>query len=582
MPSKAFEYRPFMRRAIRQISLILLLAVMMSGLGNSFFSNYAYAAKQGQSCTKAGLKSGSFICTKVKGKLSWQLSKQKQSISVSYLSKVSLTSQTISIDYSASSRLLVKASSASPEICTLSGKTISLVSVGYCLLLLNQAGNSRFFSAKTKEIKILILGSNQISFTLLNSLLLSTKTYSLTGTSTSELPLKYESLTLDICSVSETTLTLIKLGICTVRASQSGSDFYEAAQPVEASITISDIRATSDQPDTVTGFQIKAIYVVPSDGIDHSYDTNGYIAGILDEGNKYLRAQLGLQVPIDKNTAGYDIQFLQSKLTTTYFLTASNLTDELLAESMALETPGLNRKDYIFFIDVNILRDGGACGYGTMPGISAVVAIGKGIVNGTTCTGKALNFNDYAASTWPHELIHNFGVSHSPDDPCDFMSGSPETPGTCPSNGVLTIDKERTRYIGSSAQGQDILKLRVWEGYTERTDLLANCFLTPVTRADGFNYAYCPTGTQTIGALKYCWGSISSVTLEEFVDGAWKSLGAGSHYLEPWGPKVSWKCNNAGYTAPWKQLTVTTPGISLYRWMVNGSEAEQFKVIWVR
>lgn len=34
-------------------------------------------------------------------------------------------------------------------------------------------------------------------------------------------------------------------------------------------------------------------------------------------------------------------------------------------------------------------------------------------------------------------------------------------------------------------------------------------------------------------------------------------------------------------TAPTKQLTITTPGISLYRWMVDGSESEQFKVVWV-
>ena len=120
----------------------------------------------------------------------------------------------------------------------------------------------------------------------------------------------------------------------------------------------------------------------------------------------------------------------------------------------------------------------------------------------------------------------------------------------------------------------------VWEGYTGK-DSGSRCFLNPVPRADGFKYAYCPTGTQTIGALKSCWNSINSVVLEEFIDGAWKSLGAGSHYSDPWGPTVEWKCRT-GYTAPWKQLTITTPGMSLYRWMLNGSESEQFKVIWVR
>lgn len=567
---------------IRRISLTIVLIVALNTLGNSFFNNYAYAAISGQSCTKVGMTRSSLMCTQVKEELIWQLRKKQQTISTSFPSRVSLTSQIISIGYSASSRLPVKVSTTSPEICTLNDRTVSLVTIGYCVIRLNQLGNSRFLGAKTKEIRILILGSNQITFTPLISLLLSTKTYLLSGTSSAGLPLRYESLTPDICSASESTLTLTKLGLCRVRASQSGSEIYEVAQPVEVSITISNIRVTSDQIDVVAGFQIKAVYVVPSDGADNSYDTNGYIAGILNEGNEYLHSQLGLRIPVDKTGVSYDIQFLKSNLPTSYFLTASDLTRKLLIESQGLENPGLNRKSYIFFIDVNILNDGNACGYAaTRPTNSAVVAIGKGFVNGTTCTGKAFNFKDFAAVTWPHELFHNFGVNHTPDDPCDFMGGKPETSGTCSSNRVLTIDKDRSRYVGSSVQGQDILKLRVWEGYTDRQDFAADCSLNPVPRADGMNYAYCPTGTQTIGALKNCWKSINSVVLEEFINGEWKNLGTGNHFSDPWGPTVEWKCP-AGYTAPWKQLTITTPGISLYRWMINGSESEKFKVIWVR
>ena len=346
-------------------------------------------------------------------------------------------------------------------------------------------------------------------------------------------------------------------------------------------ITISNTRVTSDQVDVVNGFQIKAVYVVPSDGVDHTYDTNGYIAGILNEGNEYLHSQLNLRIPVDKTGVGYDIQFLKSKLPTSYFLTTTDLTDKLLVESRGLENPGLNRKNYIFFIDVNTLVDGKTCGYAALSTFSAVVAIGKGIVNGTSCTGKTFNFKNFAAGTWPHELFHNLGVNHTPDDPCDLMGGKPETSGTCSWNGVRTIDKDRSRYVSSSAQGQDILKLRVWEGYTDRQDISANCSLNPVPRSDGVNYAYCPTGTQTIGALKNCWSSINSVVLEEYINGEWRNLGSGKHFSAPWGPAVAWKCP-VGYTAPWKQLTITTPGISLYRWMINGSESEQFKVIWVR
>ncbi|MDP1852025.1 MAG: hypothetical protein Q8K48_06375 [Candidatus Planktophila sp.] len=662
MPIRAPKYSPFNRKTIEKISLTLLLTFVFSGQGSTFFIEKAHAVKVGQSCAKVGLKTGSFVCTKVKGKLIWQLVKRNQSISATYLSKIKLDALTMTIDYTTTSKLSVSAIVLDPNICSLKDKVVQVKLIGYCTIKLIQLGNAKYLPAPPVEIKILIYGNNEITFspprtlpldsstyllsgvstsglpvtfetltpevctiseisvslikvgyckilatqgeseffdsaptveasiaiqgrnlitfTPLSSLLLSARTYLLSGISTSGLALKYSSLTLDTCSVSESTLTLIKVGSCRVVAAQSGSDLYLPAQSVEANISISGARTMSDQPDTVAGFQVKAIYVVPSDGVDNSYDTNGYIARILDEGNKYVHTQLGLQVPIDKNTAGYDIQFMKSKFSTAYILKADNLTNDLLTESLALESPGINRKDFLFFIEIDSLRDGIACGYAGRPGISAVVAVGRGTVNGTTCTGKAHNFDEYAAATWLHELIHNLGVSHTSDNPCDFMRGYPETLTTCPAGSSLTLDKEHIRYIGSSNQGQDILKLPVWEGYTNK-DYWSRCFLNPVSRADGFKYAYCPTGTQTIGALTYCWDSFNSVTLEEFVDGSWRSLGAGSHYSDPWGPNVSWKCT-AGFSAPWKQLTVTSPGISLYRWMRNGVESEQFKVIWVR
>lgn len=662
MPIRASISEPFKRSIIFKILLISILCLIMQG--QTVFIEQAHAVKAGQSCTKAGLKSGSFICTKVKGRLIWQIVKKKQSISASYSPKINLSVSTLSIDYKTTSQLPINALAVDPNICSIDNKVVQLKSIGYCIIQLTQLGNAQYFPAPPFEIKILVFGNNEISFnpltvlplssltyplsgsstsglalkfesstpdictvsestltlmmvglcrvsamqegseffdaaqsveatiaiqgsnqivfTPLTSLLLSLKSYQLPGSSTSGLPLAYNSSTPEICSVSGSTLTLVKTGTCTVTATQNGSNLYPAAQSVVAQIVISGSRVINDQPDTIDGFQVKAIYVVPSDGTDHSFDTNGYISRILDEGNAYLHAQIGLQVPIDKNVSGYDITFMRTKFSSSYLVAAANLTNELLVESLFLENPGVNRKNYIFFIDVDNLRNGNACGYAGKPGISAVVAIGQGSVNGTTCTGKVRNFEDYAASSWAHELFHNLGVSHTPNDPCDFMRGNPETIGTCPAGSSLTLDKERSRYVGSSIQGQDILKLRVWEGYTQRVDLQANCSLNPVPRADGFKYGYCPTGTQTVGALTYCWQSYNSVELEEFVDGKWRSLGAGNHYKDPWGPDVSWSCSDAGYSAPWKQVAVTSPGISLYRWMRNGVESEQFKVIWVK
>lgn len=564
--------------------MIFLLIVGMNSLGSSLFDNYALAAQQGQACAKAGLKSGSFICTKLNGKIFWQTAKKTQKISFSAPKQTSTQDVFVDFQFAATSKLAVTATSTTLDICSASAKKILLSGKsGLCRISLTQGGNSYYQRARAVSMEFISFGVAAIDFQLPEALLLSQSTYKLVASSSSGLPITFSTGTPDFCTAQNTVLTLVKVGTCSVIASHLSADSPNTVTLVTLTAAISNAGANSDQPDLINGFQIKPIYVVPSDGVDKAYDTNGYIAGILDEGNKYLRAQIGLTVPIDKSSTDYDIQYLKSKLSTEYLSTHADSTLRessdaylLLDEIKAMDRPGLNRKNYIFFIDVPGFG-GQYCGFAATPGISDIVAL-KNISTRHNCTGKSWNFHNGIALTWVHELFHNFGVRHTLDDPCDLMRGN-ETPGTCPWNGIITIDKNRARYVRSSVQGQDILKLPVWKGYTGK-DYWSRCFLNPVLRADGFNYAYCPTGTQTIGALTNCWGSISSVMLEEFVDGAWRSLGAGSHYSKPWGPSVIWDCN-VGFTAPWKELTVTTPGISLYRWMINGSESEQFKVIWV-
>jgi len=434
------------------------------------------------------------------------------------------------------------------------------------------------------ELKI--FGTNVITFQMPSALLLSQATYPVSATSSSNLPVTLLSSTPTICTVTDSLLTLLQSGTCTVVASQNGADLVPPAESVTQNIEISANRVSGDLPDTVSGFQIKPVYVVPSDGTDNSYDTNGYIAGLLDEGNSYLKGQINNTVPIDRTANGYDIQYLHSQYSTSYLQSHADAPEAtsdgylLLSEIKAMENPGDNRKDYIFFIDVPGFG-GTFCGMADRPGMDAVVAL-QNISDTNICRGpSAPYFNNYTAKTWVHELLHNFGVSHTPDDPCDLMAGKPETLGTCTSSVKWTMDKERTRYVGASAQGQDILKLRVWQGYTNNQNLQADCILDPVPRQDGMHYAYCPTGTQTIGALTYCWSAISSISLEELVNGAWVSLGTGSHWNQPWGSRISWKCNDPSYTAPWKELTVNSPGIRHYRWVINGQPSEELNVIWV-
>ena len=495
-----------------------------------------------------------------------------------------ITLKAIDLIGTSSSSLPLTYQSTTPTICNVLQNQIQLLTPGQCTITATQSGNQFVEKALPVNVSFNVVGQNAITFTLPNNLLLALKTYTLNGNSSSGLDVTYESLTSDICSISTTSLILNKMGTCSIRAKQTGNNFYHPAQTVDATTQIVDSRVTADQPDTATGFQLKAIYVVPSDGTDHSYDTNGYIASILDESNSYLKEQLGLQLQVDRTTLGYDVEILKSNITTAEMMHSTDLLGHLLGELKVFDDPGNNRKNYTFLVDVPSLKDGTACGYGRQPGMVSIVAIGTSGTSGTTCSGPARTFQNYASLTLVHENFHNFGVGHF-NDSCDLMGSPP----TCQADQRPTIDKERTRYVGASAMGvgdtvlsQDLLKLNVWEGYTTRTDMQADCALDPGVRLDGLHFAYCPTGTQKIGALTYCQSFITSDSLEENINGSWISIGAGNSTNQPWGTRVSWKCDVSSYVAPSKQLTVTTPGVHHYRWIVNGSVSEYFNVIWVQ
>ncbi|MDP1712505.1 MAG: hypothetical protein Q8K86_08615 [Candidatus Nanopelagicaceae bacterium] len=570
----------------RVVAICLILFLLMG-------SNQALAAtpKAGATCTKVGLKSGSLICAKVNGKLKWKIVKKSQTISYAAPSLATVTDVSVKFKYSSSSKLKVAAKNLTPSICTLGIEELKPTNTpGVCTISLSQSGNSYFNAARSVQFAVTFMGTNLIDFKLPGALLLSQGTFALAATSSSDLTVSLNSSTPDTCTVSELVLTFLKLGPCTIVATQLGEGFIPAAVEVSATTEISADRVTADLPDTISGFQLKAIYVVPSDGVDNFKDTNGYLASVLDGGNTYLKGQLNLTVPIDRSSVGYDIQYLKSSYSTEYLATHADASPEqtrdgyvLLDEIKAMENPGDNRKDYIFFLEVPGFS-GTYCGLADRPGMVAVVAI-QNIAPDKICTGKSpLFFDDYVSKTWVHELFHNFGVGHTIDDPCDLMAGKPETLGTCTATTKYTLDKERTRYVGSSIQGADILKLRVWEGYTADQSLIANCWDgSPVPRTDGLSYAYCPTGTRVIGALKFCWKNITSLSLDEFINGAWQSLGSANHYSELFGGDLNGrKCADSGYTAPWKTVTVDISSIRHYRWIVNGQVAEEINIIWVK
>ena len=537
--------------------------------------------KVGAGCNNLASKYKTLVCTKVRGKLQWQIAKSPQSISFSAPIKASVRDKTLKFIAKSSSGLRVNGQSLTQNICSSSGAEIQLLgTAGICRLKLTQAGNSIYLAAASKTIQIKVFGINAISFQLPGALLLSQQTYEIAASSGSNLPVVLTTESPNICTISGLTLLLLSLGKCTITANQVGAKFFLAAAPISQTVEISTSRVTADLPDAVTGFQVKAIYVVPSDGADNSYDINGVIVNVLKAGNRYVEEELGLTFPIDSTATGYDIAFIRSSKPSSYFLNTSGSYAELIRESKFLESPGANRKNYIFFVDTETVVGSAYCGQAPRPGIAAVVAIGK-----NECGNQSLFFENFASQTWIHELIHNLGVAHVLDS-CDLMtSGQAEDGPSCPVNQRLSIDRLRKQYVQGSEFGTDITKLRVWSGFTSDKKLIANCFVTPtneVSPSDGLQFAYCPTGKQIIGPAQFCWMFIDDTSLEELVNGNWLSVGVGTGQYQPWGSAVDWKCGSPAYRAPSIELTVNTPGSRRYRWIVNGKVAEEMKIFWMQ
>lgn len=564
-------------RKVRFPALLALVTIATIVIGSAPAS--ASAAKISAACTKVGAKSGSLICTEVNGKLHWVTAKKAQKISYSAATQASIDDKSISFTTQSSAKLVVASRSLTPKICTISPSVIKIVGTpGRCTIQLSQTGNASFLPAGVVKLEIVVKGINVIDFQLPGALLLSQNTFQLAATGSSSASIVFAVQTPQICTVTERILLLKGIGRCIVTANQAGDAFLPDAKEVSRSVEISTDRVSADLPDTVSGFQIKAIYVVPSDGTDHSYDINGVISSVLDDGEAYLRDQLGLEIPIDSKSSGYDIGFLKSSKSSQYFLSTAGSYAELLRESQVMDAPGTNRKNYIFFVDTDTIISPGYCGEAPRPGIVAIVAIGL-----AECGKQTNYFSNYASQTWVHEIFHNFGVSHVPDL-CDIMTSGQIVDGPlCPAGQLHTIDAKRNMYVGKDTYGTDISRLRVWKGSTDNKSLIADCLVTPTNQAgsDGLNFSYCPTGAQTIGPAAYCWTNVTSVSLEQLVNGAWVPVGVGTSKSLPWGERVDWRCGSAGSTAPSIGIIVDTPGVIRYRWLVNGNVAEEMKIIWV-
>ena len=149
------------------------------------------------------------------------------------------TVSTTATPATATSNLVVTLTSSTPDICTTNGAKVTYVAVGVCTLIANQAGNTNYTAAPQVTANITVSQINQtITFPVLTSLFVG-QTATLSATATSGLAVSFTSTTPSVCTVSETTVTYVAEGTCTLTADQTGDANYNAAPQITQNITVS-------------------------------------------------------------------------------------------------------------------------------------------------------------------------------------------------------------------------------------------------------------------------------------------------------------------------------------------------------
>jgi hypothetical protein len=170
---------------------------------------------------------------------SFEVKQGSQTITFGPISNQPYGTPPFTLTATASSGLTVKYASTTKPVCTVSGATVTLLKAGACTITASQAGNASWAAATPVTESFQVTKASQtITFGSLPNVPLSTGSIIVSATASSGLTVAFKSATTKVCTVSGTTVTLIKTGTCTIKATQPGNTGYTAAAPVDQSFQV--------------------------------------------------------------------------------------------------------------------------------------------------------------------------------------------------------------------------------------------------------------------------------------------------------------------------------------------------------
>ena len=170
---------------------------------------------------------------------SFTVAKAPQSIAFAAPPARTVTDPPFALSATSSSGLAVVFTSATPSVCTVTAGTVTLRSIGLCVLNASQPGDGGYQAAAIVTGSFAVTGAAQtITFDAMADQSLAAAAVSVRAASTSGLSVMLNSLSPTTCSVALMRVTLLAKGTCVLRATQAGNDVFPAASPVERSFAI--------------------------------------------------------------------------------------------------------------------------------------------------------------------------------------------------------------------------------------------------------------------------------------------------------------------------------------------------------
>jgi endonuclease/exonuclease/phosphatase family metal-dependent hydrolase len=166
-----------------------------------------------------------------------------QTISFATPADRALNSGSFNAVATASSGLAVFFSTTTVPVCTVNvSGTVTLVSVGVCILQANQAGNASFAAAPTVSrsfnVTASVLLAQSTNFAAIADRALDSGAFTISATASSGLAVSFSSLTASVCSVTGNSVALLTVGTCTIAADQAGDSTYAVAPQVQQSFVV--------------------------------------------------------------------------------------------------------------------------------------------------------------------------------------------------------------------------------------------------------------------------------------------------------------------------------------------------------